>query len=461
MPIDPESRISPKRYNLVGAQLHYAIKSNTDGWEYDGPDGVLEPIEKAVRVLPSRIQYLVEDLSILHENGYLDDDIREAIYEEYEIEYPSDTDGEPSDIVKGLMEIQRKDQLYSPPLAVYGVPRHTFNTMEIGVYLGHVLHTIDENSEADLHHPALISGFMMGLAGKWIDNKQGVDQIGLWMKQLNGPLTEEMNDIEALQAELLRSIDKSTEEIGLHGEIADRLDAVGLEPVLPLIIEVYEQIAPKVQEEYGSSTFISPNKIEALPLGDIVYPIAAELKANDQISKAQALADAALGDIQVLSEKTAKQEMCEIDVLAAHWLSNTNLISKSSLELLKNKFNKASGNIHGQHLNDMCGTGTSPEPWDDYPLLEKTSGDRKLTDYGRFLAHIIAGRKLTQVTYPLADGIDTEELQVFYPENEKLVYMPDEADVLTACYACALGHLDGDRNYKKLFEDAYEERINR
>jgi len=453
MPLDPESRTEAERYNLAEAQLYYAIEGEIGDFQYKNPRPLIEAIETAVQELPSRIQYLVEDLSILHQYGYLDDDTREAIHEKYDVQ-------EPVDIAEELIEIERKDPLYHPPLAVSGVTRDTFNTMEIGVHLGHILHTIDENSETNLHHPALISGFMLGLAGKWFDDKHGVDQIGLWMKQLNGSLSEEMNDVEATQAELLQAVDRTTEEIGLHDEIASRLRSVGFEPVLPLVVEVYRQIAPEFQDEYGDSTFIAPSDIEELPLDDLIHPLAADLKASDRISKAEALADAAFTDVQVLAEKTWRQDMCEIDVLAANLLATTKLTSKSSIELLNEKFWKASENVKGKHLNDLSGTGTSPEPWDDYPLVEETSDGRQLTGYGKFLAHLVAGRELTQVNYPLVEQIDTEELHVFYPDKERLVYVPDEADVLTACYAFALGHLDGREDYNELFEDAYNERVN-
>ncbi|GAA1302632.1 hypothetical protein GCM10009647_019270 [Streptomyces sanglieri] len=453
MPLNPGSRTEAERYNLAEAQLHYAIEDEIGDFQYRNARPLIEAIETAVQELPSRIQYLVEDLSILHQYEYLDNDTREVIHEKYDVE-------EPADIAEKLIEIERNDPLYHPPLAVSGVTRETFNSMELGVHLGHILHTIDENSETELHHPALISGFMLGLAGKWFDDKHGVDQTGLWMKQLNGSLSEEMNDIKATQAELLQAVDRTTEEIGLHVEIASRLRSVGFEPVLPLVMEIYNQISPEVQEVYRDSTFIDPSDIEELPLDDLIYPLAADLKASDRISKAEALADAALTDVQVLAEKTWRQDMCEIDVLAANMLATTKLTSKSSIELLNEKFRKANENIEGKHLNDLSGTGTSPEPWDDYPLVEETSNGRRLTDYGKFLAHLVAGWELTQVKYPLVEQIDTEELHVFYPDEERLVYVPDEADVLTVCYAFALGHLDGCGDYDELFEDAYNERVN-
>lgn len=453
MTLDPGSRTEAERYNLAEAQLHYAIEDEIGNSQYKNPRPLIEAIETAVQELPSRIQYLVEDLSILHHNDYLDNDTREVIYEKYDVE-------DPVDIAEELIEMERKDPLYHPPLAVNGITRETFRAMELGVHLGHILHTIDENSETDLHHPALMSGFMMGLAGQWFDDKHGVDQIGYWMKQLNGPLSEEMKNVETMQAELLKAVDKTTEEVGLHDEIASRLRSAGFEPVLPLVVEVYHQIAPKVQDELGGATFIAPSDIEKLPLDELIAPVVADLKSSDRISKAEALADAILTDVEVLAEKTGRQEMCEIDVLAANWLARTQLSSESSLTLLNNKFWKASENIEGQHLNDLAGTGTSPEPWDDYPLIEKKSGERQLTDYGAFLAHLVSGQELTQLEYPLVKEIDTGDLPVLYPEEERLVYIPDEVDTLTACYAFALSHLDGRRDYDELFENAYEERVN-
>ncbi|NGM70261.1 hypothetical protein G6M89_14790 [Natronolimnobius sp. AArcel1] len=450
---DPGSRTEAERYNLAEAQLHYAIEGEIGDFKYKNPDPLIKAIETAVQKLPSRIQYLVEDLSILHQQGYLDDGTREAIHEEYDVE-------EPIDIAEELIQIERKDPLYHPPLAVSGVTRDTFNTMELGVHLGHILHTIDENSETDLHHPALMCGFMLGLAGKWFDDKHGVDQIGLWMKQLNGPLSEEMNNIETTQKKLLKAVDRTTEEIGLHGEIASRLRKTGFEPVLPLVVEVYHEIASEVYDEIGDSTFIAPSDIENLPLDDLIYPVVADLKASDRISKAEALAEAVLTDVEVLAEKTWKQDMCEIDVLAANWLPTTSLTTDtdSSIKLLNDKFQRASTNIEGKHLNDLSGVGTSPEPWDDYPLVKETSGE--LTYYGDFLGHIVAGWKLTYIDYPLVEQIDTEELHVFYPDEERLVYVPDEVDALTACYAFALDHLDGRQDYNKLFENAYDQRLN-
>ncbi len=454
MALDPGSRTEAERYNLAEAQLHYALEGEIGDFTYKNPRPLIKAIETAVRELPSRIQYLVEDLSILHQYEYLDDDTREAIHEQYDVE-------EPTDIAEELISIERKDPLYHPPLAISGITRDTFHAMELGVHLGHILHTIDENSETDLQHPAIMSGFMLGLAGKWFDDKHGVDQIGYWMKQLNGPLSEEMNAVEAMQEELLNAVDRTTEEIGLHGEIASRLRSAGFEPVLPLVLEVYHQIAPEIQDELGDFTFIAPSDIEQLALDELIGPLVTDLKTNNQISKAEALADATLNDVAVLVEKTWRQDMCEIDVLAAFWLIDTPLFSdlSSSKGLLINKFGNASDVANGKHLNDLAGTGKSPEPWNEYPLVKEKSGVRQLTDYGEFLAHLVSGYELTQMDYPLVEPIDTEELHVFYPDEERLVYVPDRIDILTACYAFALGHLDGRRDYDQLFENAYRERI--
>ncbi len=453
MVFDPGSRTEAERYNLAEAQLHYALEGEIGDFEYRNPRPLIEAIETAVQELPSRVQYLVEDLSILHQYEYLDDDTREEIHEKYDVE-------EPVDIAEELIKIERKDPLYHPPLAVSGITRDTFNAMELGVHLGHILHTIDENSETDLQHPALMSGFMLGLGGKWFDDKHGVDQIGFWMKQINGPLTEEMNAVDAMQEELLKAVDRTTEEIGLHGEIASRLRSAGFEPVLPLVVEVYHQIAPEIQDELGNSTFIAPSDIEQLALDELIGPLVADLKTSNQISKAEALAEAILNDVAILAEKTWLQDMCEIDVLAANWLANTQLTSKRSYELLEDNFWKASKNIEGKHWNDLSGTGTSPEPWNEYPLVKAESDARQLTDYGKFLAHLVSGYELTQVDYPLVEPIETEELHVFYPDEEQLVYVPNEIDALTACYAFALGHLDGRGEYDQLFESAYKERMN-
>ncbi len=450
MGFDPGSRTEAERYNLAEAQLQYAIENEIGDFQYKNPRPLIEAIETAVQELPSRIQYLVEDLSILHQYGHLDNDAREAIHEEYDVEAPVD-------IAEELIELERKDPLYHPPLAVSGVRKDRLSAIELGVHLGHLLYTIDENSETDLHHPALISGFMLGLAGEWLDDKHGVDQNGFWMKQLNGPLNKEMENIESTQTELLKAVDKNTKEVGLHGKIASRLRSVGFEPVLPLVVEVYDQIAPKIQDEIRGSAFITPSDIEKLNHDALIEPVISDLKSNDQILKAEALAEAVLTDVVVLAEKTWRQEMCEIDVLSAEWLAITS--SKSTSALLNDKFSKASDSIIGKHLNDLAGTGTSPEPWDKYPLLKKVSGENQLTDYGLFIVHIVSGHELTDVEYPLVKQINTDELHVFHPDEERLVRIPNEADILTACYAFALDHLDGQREYHKLFENAYHERI--
>lgn len=451
MPSNRGSRTESERYNLAEAQLHYAIEGEIGDFKYKNPRPLIEAIETTVQELPSRIQYLVEDLSILHENGYLDDDRREAIHEKYDVE-------EPVDIAKELVKIDRKDQLYHPPLAIKGINRDTFNAIELGVHLGHILYTIDENSETNIHQPALMAGFMLGLAGEWFDDKQGVDQIGFWMKHLNGPLNKEMEDIETTQAALLRAVEKDTEQIGLQGIISSRLRSAGFEPVFPLVVEVHDQIAPEFQDRLDGDIFVSPSEIEKLDLDALMDPVIADLKSSDRISKAETLADAVISDVAILTEKTWLQDMCEIDVLTAEWQSESS--PKSSITLLREKFSKADDNIKGKHLNDLCGTGTSPEPWDEYPLVKKVSGTRQLTDYGKFIAHLVTGQELTQMDYPLVDEIDTDELQVFYPNEEQLVRVPNERDVLTACYAFSLNHLDGGRDYHQLFKNAYTERIN-
>jgi len=403
-----------------------------------------------VQELPSRIRYLVEDLSILHQYEHLDNDAREAIHEEYDVEAPVD-------IAEELIGLERKDPLYHPPLAVSGMRRDRVGAIELGVHLGHILYAIDENSETDLHHPSLISGFMLGLAGEWLDDKHDVDQIGLWMKQLNGPLNKQMEIIEATQTEVINAVDKSTREVGLHNEIDSRLRSAGFESVLPLVVEVYNQIAPEIQDEIKGSAFIRPSDIQQLNHDVVIEPVIADLKSNEQISKAEELAEAVLADVVVLAEKTWRQEMCEIDVLSAEWLSITG--SESTLALLDDEFSKASKVVIGKHRNDLAGTGKSPEPWDEYPLLKKVSGENQLTDYGLFIAHIVSGHEITDIEYPLVKQIDTDRLGVFYPNKERLVRIPDEVDILTACYAFALDHLDGQRDYHKLFENAYDERI--
>ena len=105
--------------------------------------------------------------------------------------------------------------------------------------------------------------------------------------------------------------------------------------------------------------------------------------------------------------------------------------------------------IHAKlNATDLQGEGTDNRHWMDYPLIVEKSGDYGLTDYGKLISVIITPDSM--------DRVSNEYLPV--PDSEDEVYcIPDEEQLLTACYACAFGQ--PSKSHQQIFEDAYIARM--
>jgi hypothetical protein len=330
--------------------------------------------------------------------------------------------------------------------------------MELGVHLGHLLHMPATNSDVEVDHSAVIAGFMLGSSGKWLNERYGVEQKDLWLQQLEGPLSEQLDSISEARADLLKAIDNSMSEVGLHEKIEDRLSETGFDPVFPLVAEVYQRIVPDISDQSSNNQHISPRQIEQVNLADVIWPEIADLRGNESISRADELAEAINEDIQVLKEKSWRQRIPDLDVLAAYWLAYSNHTEADATpkSVLRQKHRGCSKQAISKHLNDMAGTGTTPEPWDEYPLIQNRD-QHTLTAYGELLVQLIVGRRI-DLEYDVVDEIAEPSTGVFDPEDQTITRVPDQNEVKSGCYAFALGHLQSDRD-QDVFQEAYRERI--
>ena len=453
MGIDPQDRIGPQRLHLSSAQLDYVTGTGLSDYQYDEDDEtVTNAINSVVTTLPDRIQYLIEDLSALHRNQFLDGRHQAAGPEKGDIapEVPD------QDLLSQLLEVTRNDELFDPPTSFLGIPHRQLRWMELGVHLGHLLYMPASNSDLDVDYSAVIAGFMLGSAGKWLDESYGVGQADLWLQQLEGPLSESLDNISDARTGLLEAIYNSMSEIGLHEKIEDRLTEAGLEPVFPLVAEVYQRIIPTISDPASENQYISPRQIGQLNLSDVIWPEIADLKGDESISRADELAKVIYDDIQVLKEKSWRQRIPELDVLAAYWLCTQTDEEETPKSLLKQKHGKCSQQSVNKHLNDLAGTGKTPEPWDEYPLIRDRDQDA-LTAYGKLLTQLVVGRRI-DLKYEVVDEIAEPSTGVFDPEDQTMTRVPDQNEVKSGCYAFALDHLQSGRS-QDVFQNAYQERI--
>jgi len=424
-------------------------------YQYSEDDeAVINAVDKAVNTLPERIQYLIEDLSALHRNQFLDKNIQSET--ESRADSLSDVSGQ--GLLGELLDISRNDESFDPPTSFLGVPQHQLRWIKLGVNLGHLLYVPATNSDVEINHSAIIAGFILGSSGKWLDESYGVGREDLWLQQLEGPLSEPLDNISEARTDLLESIDNSMSEVGLHEKIEDRLSEAGLEPVFPLVAEVYQRIVPDISAPGSNNQYISPRQIEQLNLADVIWPEIAQLKGDPSISRADELAQAISEDVQVLKSKKWRHEYPALDILAAYWLaSSTFTDAEATTETVLSQENmKTSEQVIRKHLKDMAGNGTTPEPWVEYPLIQNRS-QNSLTAYGELFVQLIAGRRI-DLEYEVVDEIAEPSTGVFEPEDQTITRVPDQNEIKSGCYAFALGHLQSDRD-QNVFQDAYRERI--
>jgi len=455
MGIDPQDRIDAQRLHLSAAQLDYVTGAGLSDYQYNEDDEtVINAVDNVAKSLPERIQYLIEDLAALHRSRFLNKDSQSGT------ESRSDIASDVSDqgLLVQLLNLSRNDTLFDPPTSFLGIPPHQLRWIELGVHLGHLLHIPATNSDVEVDYSAVIAGFMLGSSGKWLDDGYGVGQKDLWLKQLEGPLSEPLDNISKARIDLLEEIDNSMSEAGLQEKIEDRIAEAGLEPVFPLVAEVYQRIVPDISASGSENQYISPRQIEQLNLADVIWPEIADLRGDKSISRADELAQAIYDDIQVMKEKSWRQEISELDVIAAYWLADSDHTEAEATpkSVLRQKHRKCSEQAIGKHLNDMAGTGTSPEPWDEFPLIQNRDRNA-MTAYGELLVQMIVGREI-DLEYEVLDEIAKPSTGVFAPEDQTITRVPDQNEVKSGCYAFALDHLQSGRA-EEIFRDAYEERI--
>jgi len=312
MGVDPNERLDPREYNLAAGQLEYLLTGELPK-TYSNDEDLVDGIEKAVQEINTRLRYLVEDLSVLHQREYLNPERRREIHDSYQIDHtnwywtlldPQQSEEEAEFSSSRL--INRSDTLYNPPVGVREVPRSSYRLIKLGVHLGHILYFLKQNAEIEFRQPELISGFMMGLGGRWLDDVQGVDNIPTWVKQLNGPIDDILEDIDEAQSSLLDAIDAKTEEVGLHDRIQQRLEDADLEPVPPLVVAVYNQVAPRLIEEYESSQLIIVDELDDTEVIDYIWSAITDVKTDQRVQQAQELADRIEDDISILKKTMAK-----------------------------------------------------------------------------------------------------------------------------------------------------------
>lgn len=466
MGVDPNERLDPREYNLAAGQLEYLLTGELPK-TYSNDEDLVDGIEKAVQEINTRLRYLVEDLSVLHQREYLNPERRREIHDSYQIDHtnwywtlldPQQSEEEAEFSSSRL--INRSDTLYNPPVGVREVPRSSYRLIKLGVHLGHILYFLKQNAEIEFRQPELISGFMMGLGGRWLDDVQGVDNIPTWVKQLNGPIDDILEDIDEAQSSLLDAIDAKTEEVGLHDRIQQRLEDADLEPVPPLVVAVYNQVAPRLIEEYESSQLIIVDELDDTEVIDYIWSAITDVKTDQRVQQAQELADRIEDDISILKNKQWRSDWRELDILAGFWLnkSNTSSVNPASTKAVINKGqSQISRTEVGYHLNNLAGDGKSPEPWDNYPLVKEQHGDRELTDYGELLGLLVTRRGKEDIQYPPKKNIgQSARIPVLSPDEEELVREPTREELLSACYACSLGQV---RERSDVVEDAYNDRV--
>lgn len=421
---DVPQRTDSRNLSLVGQQLAYITTGATG--ENNASDLETTITERKFSKLSARLQYLIEDLALLHTTDFIDSDQWEEMWEQ-------------------LGEMANRNRVYEPPRSIKNIHKDDYPDYEFGVQIGHLARLLCKNSAPEFNEVKIACGFLLGLSGEFMINPGSStessedatttsDSDDLKSSSiLSGPSSEALKTIEAVQRSLVDSQETaptSFEDLAA----AQALEDVGLQPSAPLCDEVWERT----------------NEIEYLSSDSLLGSTAAKIQSDDRIGQAEELAGYIAVDLELLANKKYGRKRRPVFASEVFYTvcsqvnPNHNAIRDRVRE---DRRDKPAAQTISKLRNDLQGEGTDSRHWDEHPLVEEDSGKYKPTDYGRLIGIIIT---------PDATDRDSDEY-LPQPDTEKESYcIPSKEQVLAACHACAFGQ--PSETHQKIFEAAHQER---
>lgn len=420
---DVTQRSDYRNLSLVGQQLAYLATGATG----DNNASSLETTitEKKFSTLSVRLQYLIEDLALLHTTDFIDSDQWEQTWEQ-------------------LDEMAGRNRVYQPPRGIENIHEDDFPYYRFGVQIGHLARLLCKKSALEFSDTEIACGFLLGLAGEFMTNPEAgaelsedtitTDSDKLKSSSiLSGPSSETLKTIEAVQRSLVDSQESaptSFEDLAA----AQALEEVGLKPCAPLRDEIWQRV----------------NEIDYPASDSLIESSATKVQSDERIKQAEELAEFITADLELLSDKTYGGNRLpvfafEVFHAVCSQVSPGNDKIKDSVR--ETRRDKPAKQTIFKLRNDLQGHGTDSRHWNEHPLVEEDSGNYKPTDYGRLLGIIAT---------PNSTDRDSDEYLPQPDGEEDSFCVPSEKQVLTACYACAFGQ--PSETHQKIFKAAYQER---
>lgn len=421
---DVAQRTDYRNLSIVGQQLAYLATGETGDNNASNLETTIT--EKKFSTLGVRLQYLIEDLALLHTADFIDSNQWEENWEQ-------------------LDEMADRNRVYQPPRGIENIHEDDFPYYRFGVQIGHLARLLCKNSAPEFNDTEIACGFLLGLAGEFMTNLEtgaeppedatttsGSDKLKS-SSILSGPSSEALKTMETVKRSLVdsqTSVPTSFEDLAA----AQALEEIGLKPCAPLRDEVWQRVS----------------KIDYPASDSLIEGAATKLQSNDRINQAEELAELITVDLNLLTNKKygkTRKPVFASEVFHAVCSQVNPNNSEIKNRVRESRRDKPAKQTIFKLRNDLQGAGTDSRHWNEHPLVEEDSGNYKPTDYGK-LVGIIAT--------PDSTDRNSDEYLPQPDDEEESFCIPSEEQVLIACYACAFGH--PSETHQKIFEAAYQER---
>lgn len=421
---DITQRTDHRNLSLVGQQLAYLTTRETGDNNASSLENTIT--DKKFSKLSIRLQYLIEDLALLHTTEFIDSDQWEKTWNQ-------------------LNEMAHRNRVYSPPRGIKNTHEDDYPHYQFGVQIGHLARLLCKNSAPEFNDTEITCGFFLGLAGKFMTNPDpgaetsedattsgGSNELTS-SSILSGPSGETLEMLEVVQRVLVDS--QETAPTSFEDLAATQaLEEVGLKPCAPLRDEVWQRV----------------NEIDYPASDSLVESSATKLQSDERIKQAEELAEIITADLELLSNKKYGRNRFPVftsEVFHAVCSQVDPNNSDIRNRVRENRRDKPAKQTISKLRNDLQGEGTDSRHWNENPLVKENSGTYKPTDYGGLIGIIIT---------PDAPDRDSDKHLPQPDAEEESFCIPSKEQVLTACYACALGQ--PSKTHQKIFDAAYQER---
>lgn len=390
-----EDRIDPGTYNLSELQLAQ-LQGNDIGTR--SPSNLEGEIEDTVSNLDARLEYLVEDISRFHSEGYLNEDTWPQGWDE-------------------LSDLDRDDPLYDPPFAKLGISRNESKYIELAIHLGHISRLLYSNFAPEFDEQKIALGLLIGLSGgylkkdwmtdsaiqKFLDDLPDEDQQATMFSMPDAVVQDNLQQV-------LVEIKDSTQEISVtidwENELRDQLSNSNVTLTSALF-------------SYASEKVDSADQPNVPP---VISDIVTDIESIDDIQHAEQLAQYLNKDIDTLM--TTEYKGAEADEVFWVVFSTENLQNNTNVATEADSHKQLVGKL----LNDM--QGREP-PWNERPLV-KQDIEYMPTEYGKLVGQLLRS------------------------DNDDIEYSPPPRDeIICVCHAHVLGQ-NGDEQ-EELIRNAMKE----